>query len=465
MLTNCDYLYATCDTKSLNSINNLIYSYSPKNSPNDHYIICGNAHGLDLARFEPGEIKNITSPTNEFKIEFWFLSQSYVNNHFNSIIMEWTDHIKIEVFYNKESGKYGAKCIPMNDEENMMEFEYIEASDDQNRWRYIVCGVNVEKKQAYMTNLMVENRAEVTFNPSIELKNELTTLKIQENSETNYGVTYLKELRLWECYDCSSDKAFVKYSRDDPYFAKVLHYFQFESPTGFLQDYHQGFPEPYVYVQLITKEDFTGYGLLESIPDVPDCNEGGQLYFSVKMGEGCDTMFNFNIFKKDVVFENIPASKANRYTMEFWFYVESADDFREGLNLIYEDHMTISSQVHNIDDTDLDVYCFPQAYRDHLDDVFGEKLYQRYKEAQNKAGYTYVNGLSQWNYVRCAYSFDLLKYYINDETPKSIEPEIYFESYENDKPFKMFMKNLVKLKINLSKDNFARTIIQTINIY
>ena len=465
MLTNCDYLYATCDTKSLNSINNLIYSYSPKNSPNDHYIICGNAHGLDLARFEPGEIKNITSPTNEFKIEFWFLSQSYVNNHFNSIIMEWTDHIKIEVFYNKESGKYGAKCIPMNDEENMMEFEYIEASDDQNRWRYIVCGVNVEKKQAYMTNLMVENRAEVTFNPSIELTNELTTLKIQENSETNYGVTYLKELRLWECYDCSSDKAFVKYSRDDPYFAKVLHYFQFESPTGFLQDYHQGFPEPYVYVQLITKEDFTGYGLLESIPDVPDCNEGGQLYFSVKMGEGCDTMFNFNIFKKDVVFENIPASKANRYTMEFWFYVESADDFREGLNLIYEDHMTISSQVHNIDDTDLDVYCFPQAYRDHLDDVFGEKLYQRYKETQNKAGYTYVNGLSQWNYVRCAYSFDLLKYYINDETPKSIEPEIYFESYENDKPFKMFMKNLVKLKINLSKDNFARTIIQTINIY
>ena len=26
------------------------------------------------------------------------------------------------------------------------------------------------------------------------------------------------------------------------------------------------------------------------------------------------------------------------------------------------------------DDTDLDVYCFPQAYRDHLDDVFGDKI-------------------------------------------------------------------------------------------
>jgi hypothetical protein len=151
--------------------------------------------------------------------------------------------------------------------------------------------------------------------------------------------------------------------------------------------------------------------------------------------------------------------------MEFWFFIESADNFTQGMNLIYEDHMTISTLVHNVNDTDIDVYCFPQAYRDHLDDTFGETIKERFDNAQNKAGYTYVNGISQWNYVRCAYSFDLLKYYINDEEPKNIYPEIFFNSYKNDKPFKMFMKNLVKLKINLSKDNFARVIIQTINIY
>ena len=217
MLSNCDYLYASCDTKSLNSINNLIYTYSPKNSPEDKYIICGNALGLDLARFEPGEVQNIKSPVEEFKMEFWFLSQSYVNNHFNSIIVEWTDHIKIEVFYNSITSKFGAKCIPMNDEDNIMEFEYIEESNEQNQWRYIVCGVNAKNNKAYMTNLMVENREEVIFHSSIDLTEEKTTLKISENSITNYGVTYLKELRLWECYDCSSDKAFVKYSRDDPY--------------------------------------------------------------------------------------------------------------------------------------------------------------------------------------------------------------------------------------------------------
>ena len=467
MKSNCDYLYASCDTKSSNSINNLIYTYSPRNAPNDNYIVCGDAHGLDLARFESAIVPNITSPIKEFKMEFWFLSQSYVGNNFNSITINWENHIKIEVFYTVHSngtGFYGARCIPMNSDDEM-EFEYIEASNAQNRWRYIVCGVNTTNSKAYMTNLQIENREEITFTSSVILTNDLTTLSISENSRTNYGVTYLKELRLWDCYDCASDRAFVVYSRDDPFFGNVVNYFKFESSTGFLQDYHTGYPDPDVYVQFETKTDFYGYGLLEPIPDTPNCNEGGQMYFSIKMGEGCDTMFNFNIFTKDVIFEDIPGSRTNSYTMEFWFYVESADDFTKGMNLIYEDHMTISTLAHNIDDTNLDVYCFPQAYRDHLDDIFGENITKRFDEAENKYGYTYENGFSKWNYVRCSYSYDLLKYYINDKEPKTIESEIFFNNIVNDKPFKMFMNNLVKFKINSSRNNFVRYIIQTINIY
>ena len=401
-------------------------------------------------------------------MEFWFLSQSYVGNNFDSITINWENHIKIEVFYRVHSngtGLYGARCIPMNSGDDQMEFDYIEASNSQNRWRYIVCGVNSIENKAYMTNLQIENRREITFVPSITLTSDLTTLSISENSETNYGVTYLKELRLWDCYDCASDRAFVVYSRDDPFFGNVVNYFKFESSTGFLQDYHTGYPDPNVYVQFQTKDTFYGYGLLEPIPDTPNCNEGGQMYFSIKMGEGCDTMFNFNIFTEDIVFEDIPASRANSYTMEFWFYVESADDFTKGMNLIYEDHMTISTLANSIDAHNLEVYCFPQAFRDHLDDIFGENITKRYEEAENKYGYTFENGFSKWNYVRCSYSYDLLKYYINDETPKDINPEIFFNHFSNDKPFKMFMNNLVKFKINSSKDNFARYIIQTINIY
>ena len=71
MVSNCDYLYATCDTKSLNSINNLIYTFTPKNNKNAKYIVCGNSLGLDLARFEPGIIGNISSPTtvNNYRMD------------------------------------------------------------------------------------------------------------------------------------------------------------------------------------------------------------------------------------------------------------------------------------------------------------------------------------------------------------------------------------------------------------
>ena len=37
-------------------------------------------------------------------------------------------------------------------------------------------------------------------------------------------------------------------------FEKVLHYFKFESPTGLLHDYHQGYPEPDIYTQFQKKK-------------------------------------------------------------------------------------------------------------------------------------------------------------------------------------------------------------------
>jgi hypothetical protein len=166
-------------------------------------------------------------------MEFWFLSQSYVGNHFESITIEWKDHIKIEVFFNSVTNRYGARCIPNNDEAHKMEFEYVEVNYDQNRWRYIVCGVDATTNKAYMTNLMVENRVETSFDPITPLTEDFTTMTVSENSRTNYGVTYLKELRLWDCYECASDRAFVTYSRDDPFFGNVVNYFKFESSSGF----------------------------------------------------------------------------------------------------------------------------------------------------------------------------------------------------------------------------------------
>ena len=103
-----------------------------------------------------------------------------------------------------------------------------------------------------------------------------------------------------------------------------------------------------------------------------------------------------------------------------------------------------------------------------MQDVFSDDILQKFTMAQNKVSYTYSDGYSKWNYVRCGYSYDLQKYYINDEPEINVQSEIFFSNpnlKQNEESFKMFMKNIVKLIINVSKDNFVRIFFQTINIF
>ena len=470
-MINCDYLYATCDNWSVNSIKNLIFLYEKSTYLN--YIICGKANGLDIARFKENSIPNIKSPQEKFKMEFWFLTQSYVNNNFRELIINWNNHIKIIITYDPISNKYSGKCIGLNSIDNEVSFFYSSSNVKDNIWRYVVCGIDIPNNEIYITNLQKENQG-LNYKKNLITINipsaDLTTLTISENSPTNFGVTYINELRLWECYDCSSDRAFVFFNRDDIFFDKVLHYFKFEDPTGLLKDYKNNIytGDENIKIQFETKDDFNGYGLLNEIPEAPNCNEGGSLYYSLKMGEGCDILFNFNVFKNDIIFNNIPSSRNNRYTIEFWFYVESSDDFTKGFNIIFEDHISISTYSKNKNERDLSVYCFPQAYRNNLFNSFGDEILNKFNIAQNKAGYTFVDGYSKWNYVRCGYSYDLQKYYINNENEIDVKSEIFFSNpnlKQNEKSFKMFMKNLVRLIINVSRDNFVRIFFQTLNIY
>ena len=153
-------------------------------------------------------------------------------------------------------------------------------------------------------------------------------------------------------------------------------------------------------------------------------------------------MFNFNIFQNDVEFKEIPASKSNKYTMDFWFYVESSDDFLNGFSIIYDNHMAISTYAQTLTDQDLTVYCFPQAYRDNLFGIKGNDILTKFNNAQNKIKDTYVNSYSKWNYVRCAYSFDLQKLYLNNLAEQNIIPEIFFTTptaHSNNMSLKFFM--------------------------
>ncbi len=465
MSPNCENLYSTCDNLSPNSLNNLIFKVMEEN--NKVYIECGNSLGLDLARFQSKSITGLTNPTDKFKMEFWFLSQSYKPIHFGELEIEWQNHLTIKVSYS--DGYFQASCTSFST--NYLTFTYTDAVVEENRWRYVVCGVSIPDKKMYLTNLIERNYRTMTIS-NIPSSITSSVLTISENSLTNFGVTYVKELRLWSCYDCATDRAFVNFNKDDTFFEQVIHYFKFEDPNGLLKDYHSNTKtgDDSISVQFETKTDFNGYGLLNQIPDIPNCNEGGNLYYNINSEKGCDIMFNFNIFKDDITFPNIPSSTGNRYTIDFWFYVESPNNFTEGFNFIYTNHMTISSYSKSTDETDLTVYCFPQAYRDKLKDQFGSNILNKYNQAQNKDKETFTNGYSKWHYIKCAYNFDTQKYYLNDNPEKNIITEIFYtksdnNNIQNSKSFKYFMKNTNDFIINISRNNKVRIFIQAINIY
>ena len=465
MSPNCEPLYSTCDNLSPNSLNNLIFKVSNEN--NKVFIECGNSLGLDLARFQSNSINDLTNPTDNFKMEFWFLSQSYIPINFGELEIEWESHLTIKVSFS--GGYFQASCSSFST--NSLSFTYTDAVVEENRWRYVVCGVSIPKQEMYLTNLIESNYRSMTIS-NIPTSISISKLTISENSPTNFGVTYVKELRLWSCYDCSTDRAFVNFNKDDTFFSNVIHYFKFEDPNGLLKDYHSNTKtgDESISVQFETKTDFNGYGLLNEIPDIPNCNEGGNMYYNINKEKGCDIMFNFNIFKNDITFPNIPSSTGNRYTIDFWFYVESPNDFTDGFNFIYSNHMTISSYSQNIHQTDLTVYCFPQAYRDKLKDQFGDNILNKYNQAQNKDKETFTNGYSKWHYIKCAYNFDTQKYYLNDNAEKNIISEIFYtkadnNKIQNSKSFKYFMKNTNDFIINISRNNKVRIFIQTINIY
>ena len=71
-------------------------------------------------------------------------------------------------------------------------------------------------------------------------------------------------------------------------------------------------------------------------------------------------------------------------------------------------------------------------------------------------------------FVRCAYSFDLQKLYLNNLAEQNIIPEIFFTTptaHSNNMSLKFFMNNYVKVVVHGAKDNFTRIFIQTINIF
>ena len=143
----------------------------------------------------------------------------------------------------------------------------IELGKKSNLWYYVVCGVNAASGKMYLTktNRVID---EIEFESSNSIPLGTVTLSIKDNSKKGYGFTHLRELRLWNCYDCSPGFRNFKCSANDISFSPALHCFDgLSSSTTYYDSIgKKTYDTPEV-------SDFNGYNIMITTNGVVYCDE------------------------------------------------------------------------------------------------------------------------------------------------------------------------------------------------
>ena len=416
---------------------------------------CIHLYYLDYARFKKAEaINGVKSPPVVFSIDFWFYTQSVYNynvndlqmNNFVSFEIEWDYHIRIKIESIKDDPTnvldnqytYYARCTPQiisgqSDKDPIT--NSIALGNRHKAWTYIACGVNVSTKKTYLTNKnKLDNEISYESTNTIPLNKVQFTLK--ENSPNGYGITFIHELRLWQCYSCTPSFRNFDYKKNNFNFNDVLHVFRGSNKYTDVTDICNG-----VQFKLEEVEDFKGYTVLDDWYDYLTCDESQYEYYNEdETGKGwCFTHYNIARFN-DFQF-TIPSSRTGRYTIEFWFFVEEALQMGQGINIIWERHMSISLVRDSSITTTINAICFPQAYRDKVDGLRGLEIYDLYDQALNKEKEAYHAGSNKWQFVRCALDHSRKLYYMDKTNEKYLEPETIYGNTQNYRAFRYFELN------------------------
>ena len=175
-------------------------------------------------------------------------------------------------------------------------------------------------------------------------------------------------------------------------------------------------------------------------------------------------LFNLNRFG-EITLSMIPSSRTGRYTMEFWIYVEGFNVFSSGVNIIFENHISISLINDSTNDSNLIAYCLPQAYRDKVMNKSGAEMVSVYNKASNKATDTYINSMSTWIFVKCAYDHNREIYYLNNLTETKVNPETTLNGSVTATPYKYFGTRYVSVFLQNFSLNYTRIFMRVLNIY
>ena len=227
-------------------------------------------------------------------MEGWLNIKSYIGNQFTNFTITWDFHMRIKLEWT--GTKYTASCFPVVDNAtpgndpiaNKIDYSFT------NGWLLVICGVDTTNKVSYIsTGLSTPDVSYISVNVINTLA---TTLTFMDNSPTNYGVTYLREVRLWSCYNCSFSTSYAVYTNSLVQFQDVLHYFDPIDYRGKLIDKSgTASPATNVKVTLTQKLDFEGNNIIGSaIITQPICLEDSHQFFNFIINQGCVSKYYNN---------------------------------------------------------------------------------------------------------------------------------------------------------------------------
>ena len=200
-----------------------------------------------------------------------------------------------------------------------------------------------------------------------------TTLTITENSRPGYGFTNIHQLRLWHCYNCAQSFRNLNYDRNDKNFNEVLHNFD---GTGVIGGKYQTFSDQAqgtTNTELMNQTAyFPGYSLNFDTGSPTLCDESSYQYYNEKRNT-CDRHYNLARCNKDIE-ARVPSSRNGRYTMDFWFFVENSPELSPGVNLYWENHLSITLLRDTFNKYTINAICFPQSYKDNIDGLKGIEI-------------------------------------------------------------------------------------------
>lgn len=265
---------------------------------------------MDLNRYEDFTIPNITNLNDEFKLEFWYYTQSYVGVNFNKMTITWDFHIKIVPKYNSVTDTFSVDCYPIPDFTNPANDGTPAnashgVSKDPAVWLYVVCGLKVKESVFYASNGYFPGDTKFSTPNTIPNSNTVK-LTIQEQSTKSFGIVYIREMRLWNCYNCNIGLSFSPYDYSDKLFEDVVHVFHFDDPKGTVIDDENPITKSKTTVKITASEhvDFKGNNILKPTPGIvgggsnnnptgkpPQCYEDGHFFYDILKQFSCDSKF------------------------------------------------------------------------------------------------------------------------------------------------------------------------------